>query len=47
MHFIEQLFGFTPDKSSGLAEALVLTSLASCLVVRSFFVRARRSRKSR
>ena len=47
MHFIEQLFGFTPDRGSGLAEALVLTSLASCLVVKSFFLRARRFRKSR
>jgi hypothetical protein len=47
MHFIEQLFGFTPDRSSGLAEALVLTGLAGCLVVRSLFLRACRSRKSR
>jgi hypothetical protein len=46
MHFIEQLFGFSPDAGSGLAEAIVLAGLLACLV-RGFSLHARRIRKSR
>ncbi len=41
MHFIEQLFGFSLDAGSGLAEAIVLGGLAAFCVASSIFLRSR------
>lgn len=46
MHFIEQLFGYSPDAGSGFAEAIALVGLLACLVS-SFLLHACRLRKSR
>jgi hypothetical protein len=46
MHFIERLFGFSPDAGSGLSEAIALAGLLACLV-RAFSLHACWSRKNR
>ena len=47
MHFIEQLFGFSPDAGSGLAEAIVHGGLAAFCVASSIFLRSRSSHNAR
>jgi hypothetical protein len=45
MHFIEQLFAFSPDGGSALTEVIVLASFAACVFLRSVFLRARTFRE--